>query len=68
LMEDSSNFDVICYGRIADICAVQLHKGRGVRVVGRLQEYRWQDVSKIYIIAEHVEFKPVFDKTKEAKS
>lgn len=62
LVEDSSNFDVVCYGKTAEVCAEHLHEGRSVRVVGRLQEYKWQDVSKIHIIAEHVEFKPKFEK------
>jgi single-strand DNA-binding protein len=41
------------------------HKGRGVRVVGRLKQERWQDgdgkaQSKIIIVAEHIEFRPEF--------
>jgi len=70
VIEDSSNFDVICYGRVASICAEQLHKDRGVRVVGRLQEYRWGDVSRVHIIAEHVEFQQryKYKETKEAKA
>jgi single-strand DNA-binding protein len=39
------------------------HKGRSVRVVGRLKQERWNDTdgkarAKIAIIAEHVEFRP----------
>ena len=38
-----------------------LTKGRGVRVVGRLKQDRWQQNgqsrSRIVIVAEHVEFK-----------
>ena len=42
-------------------------KGRGVRVVGRLKQSRWKNdegkqMSKITIVAEHVDFKPVFHK------
>lgn len=38
-------------------------KGRGVRVVGRLRQERWEDKEggkreKIIVVAEHVEFKP----------
>jgi single-strand DNA-binding protein len=41
------------------------HKGRGVRVVGRLKQDRWNDAngkqrSKVTIVAEHVEFRPEF--------
>ena len=40
-------------------------KGRGVRVVGRLKQDRWKtadgrSASKIFIVAEHVDFKPLF--------
>lgn len=44
-------------------------KGRGVRVVGRLKQNRWKSDdgkmnSKVYVVAEHVEFK--FMKKKDA--
>jgi len=44
-----------------------LKKGRGVRVVGRLKQDRWTDAdgkphSRIFIVAEHVEFRPQFKK------
>jgi single-strand DNA-binding protein len=47
------------------------HKGRGVRVVGRLRQYRWNGSDgKIHacvvIIAEHVEFRPEFAKPSNA--
>ncbi len=40
-------------------------KGRGVRVVGRLKQNRWKtsdgrSASKIFIVAEHMDFKPLF--------
>ncbi len=46
-------------------------QGRGVRVVGRLKQDRWKDEngknhSKVYIVAEHVDFKPM--KKKDAQS
>ncbi len=39
-------------------------KGRGVRVVGRLKQNRWRTadgkaMSKVLIVAEHLDFKPV---------
>lgn len=42
-------------------------QGRGVRVVGRLKQNRWKDEdgksrSKVFIVAEHVEFKPMKNK------
>ena len=62
-VEDASFFDVSVWGRQAEVCEQYLKKGRGVRVVGRLQQDRWQDPegnprTKVYIVAEHVEFKP----------
>jgi single-strand DNA-binding protein len=61
--EEVSYFDVTTWSRLAEICAEYLVKGRGVRVVGRLKQDRWEDDSgnrrsRIEVIAEHVEFKP----------
>ena len=61
--EEVSFFDVTTWSRLAEICAEYLVKGRGVRVVGRLKQDRWEDDggqrrSKVQVIAEHVEFKP----------
>lgn len=61
--EEVSYFDVTTWSRLAEICAEYLVKGRGVRVVGRLKQDRWEDDSgnrryRIDVIAEHVEFKP----------
>ena len=41
---------------MAEVCAEYLKVGRGVRVVGRLD--RDEDGS-VYLLAEHVEFKPM---------
>ena len=61
--EEASFFDVTVWAKQAEACAEYLKKGRGVRVVGRLKQDRWQDPegnnrSKVHIVAEHVEFKP----------
>jgi single-strand DNA-binding protein len=58
-----SYFDVTTWARLAEVCGEYLKKGRGVRVVGRLKQDRGTDAdgkehSKIFIVAEHVEFKP----------
>ena len=65
--KEVSFFDVETWAKLAESCAEYLEKGRGVRVVGRLKQDRWQDQdgnprSKVKIVAEHVEFKPVFTK------
>ena len=62
--QEVSFFDVEVWAGLAETCAAYLEKGRGVRVVGRLKQDRWMDTegkpqSRIKIIAEHVEFKPV---------
>ncbi|MBW8003771.1 MAG: single-stranded DNA-binding protein [Planctomycetes bacterium] len=67
--EEVSYFDVTTWSRLAEVCNEYLTKGRGVRIVGRLKQDRWDDQegktrSKVHIVAEHVEFKPKF-KSKE---
>ena len=62
-----SFFDVEVWAKLAQTCAEHLAKGRGVRVVGRLKQDRWNDkegnpASRVKIVAEHVEFKPEFKK------
>ena len=68
--KEVSFFDVETWGQLAIICSQQCLKGRGVRVVGRLKQGRWTDNvgknhSKIAIVAEHLEFKPVFQKEEQ---
>ena len=65
--EEVSYFDITVWSRLAEVCNEYLTKGRGVRVVGRIKQDRWEDSegktrSKVQIIAEHVEFKPRFKK------
>ena len=73
IQREVSFFDVETWAKLADACSEHLEKGRGVRVVGRLKQDRWQDQegnprSKVKIVAEHVEFKPVFkDKNDEVQ-
>jgi len=60
-----SFFDVETWAKLAGTCSEYLKKGRGVRVVGRLKQDRWNDQdgnlkSRVKIIAEHVDFKPDF--------
>lgn len=65
--KEVSFFEVEAWSRLAQSCGEILKKGRGVRVVGRLKQDRWEDsqgktLSRVKIMAEHVEFKPVFKK------
>ena len=71
-MDEVSYFDVEVWAKLAENCQTNLEKGRGVRVVGRLKQDRWQDDEgkgrpKIKIVGEHVEFKPQFKKLGSAE-
>jgi single-strand DNA-binding protein len=62
--KEVSFFDVEAWAKLGLACSENLKKGRGVRVVGRLKQDRWMDPegkskSRVIIVAEHVEFKPV---------
>ncbi len=43
--KEVSFFEVETWSRLAQTCAETLKKGRGVRVVGRLKQDRWEDAS-----------------------
>jgi len=62
-----SFFDIETWSKLAEACYAKGKKGRGLRVVGRLKQNRWNDTegkqrSRISIVAEHVEFRPEFKK------
>jgi single-strand DNA-binding protein len=70
LQKEVSFFDIETWARSAERCGEELSKGRGVRVVGRLKQDRWTDGegkkhSRVKIVADHVDFKPVFTKQAE---
>ena len=61
--EEVSFIEATTWGKLAEVCAEHLTKSRGVRVVGRIKQERWEDAdgnarSKVVIVAEHVEFQP----------
>ena len=61
--EEVSFIESVTAGKLATVCAEHLTKGRGVRLVGRIKQERWEDAdgnarSKVVIVAEHVEFQP----------
>ena len=69
-VNEVSYFDVEAYGTMAEYCAEKAKKGRGVRVVGRLKQDTWKTsdgktASKIYVVAEHIEYKPLKKGTTE---
>lgn len=64
-VQETSFFDIEAWSTLAKLCDENGEKGRGVRVVGRVKQDRWtgtdgKKYSKVKIIAEHVEFKPLF--------
>jgi single-strand DNA-binding protein len=61
--KEVSYFNIEAWSKLAESVNGMGHKGRGVRVVGRLKQERWNDhegkaQSRIVIMAEHVEFRP----------
>jgi len=73
LEKETGFFDIEAWARLGQTCAETLRKGRGVRVVGRLRQDRWNDQtgkshSRVKIVAEHVEFKPMFKPAEGADS
>ena len=61
--KEVSFFNVESWGRLAESVFEKGRKGRGVRVIGRLKQDRWNSPdgkpqSKVVIVAEHVEFRP----------
>lgn len=72
-VDEVSFFDVETYGKLAEYCIKVGKKGRGVRVVGRLKQDSWKDdsgksMNRVYVIAEHIEFKPMYTKSEDAPS
>lgn len=69
--KEVSFFNVEAWGRQAENVNNLGRKGRGVRVVGRLKQERWNGAdgktqSKVVIVAEHIEFRPEFKKNEAA--
>jgi len=72
LEKEVSFFDVETWAKLAEACQDKGRKGRGVRVVGRLKQERWNDSagnarSKVCIVAEHVEFRPEFKQAEQTE-
>jgi len=61
--KEVSFFDVQAWAKKAEAVNNIARKGRGVRVVGRLKQDRWNDndgktKSRVIIVVEHIEFRP----------
>ncbi|MBN2509905.1 MAG: single-stranded DNA-binding protein [Spirochaetales bacterium] len=62
--QETSFFEVETWAQEAEDCSRKLEKGKGVRVIGRLKQDRWEDTdgkqkSRIKIVAEHVYVKTI---------
>jgi len=71
--QEVSYFDIQVWHRLAENCEKYLQKGKGVRVVGRLKQDRWNDKegnprNKVYIVGEQVEFIPSRKKAEDLPS
>jgi single-strand DNA-binding protein len=60
---EESRFEVEVWSELAESCNRLGHKGRGVRIVGRIKQDRWADGdgnprSRVVVVADHVEFRP----------
>ncbi|MDR2246248.1 MAG: single-stranded DNA-binding protein [Treponema sp.] len=65
--KETNFFDVETWAKLAEHCYNSGHKGRGIRVTGRLKQDRWTDQdgkthSRVTIVAEHIAFKPDFSR------
>ena len=72
-VNEASFFDVEAYGKMAEYCGEKAKKGRGIRVVGRLKQDTWKDdsgksSSRVYVVAEHIEYKPLKKTDSESSS
>jgi single-strand DNA-binding protein len=71
-VRETSFLDVEVWAKLAENCAEYLTKGRGVRVVGRIKQDRWKTSegeprSRVKVVAEHVEFRPMKKKTEDTE-
>ena len=62
--KEVSYFKVETWAKLAESTGNFGQKGRGVKVVGRLRQDRWQGTdgkpqSRIVIVAEHIDFRPI---------
>lgn len=59
--EETDWFDVVCWGKTAEVVSNHLSKGRQVGVTGRLQQDKWtndagENRSKVVVVADNITF------------
>lgn len=62
--EEVSYVDIEAFNGMAEYASDKAVKGRAIRVVGRLKQDRWKNKedkweSRMSVVAEHIEYKPV---------
>lgn len=62
IVKEEVFLDIEVYGEFGKKVGASLKKGKEIRIVGRLKQNRWKDAdgkmhSRIFIIAEHIDFK-----------
>ncbi|AHC13637.1 single-stranded DNA-binding protein [Salinispira pacifica] len=72
-VEEVSFFDVESWSKLAEACDKHLSKGRGIRVIGRLKQDRWQDKegqnrSRVKVVADHIVFKPKISRNEASQA
>ena len=65
IFRETSFIDIETTGKLAESCYANCNEKRGVRIVGRVKQDRWVDgegnnLSRVKVVAEHVEFKPMY--------
>ncbi len=65
--EEVSYFDISAWGKLAEVCATYLKKGKKIIVSGKLKQSRWKaedgkSKSAIKIIAQDIKFLPFHKK------
>lgn len=63
-VEEANYIDIEAWERACENVEKYAMKGRGLRVVGRLKQDRWKSpegksISRLYVVAEHIEFMPL---------
>ena len=69
---ETGYFDIQAFGKLAEHVRSYARKGRGVRVVGRLKQenrtsFDGKTISRLFIVAEHIEYRPDSFKADEAE-
>lgn len=62
--DEVSYFDIEAFGNLAEFCASKIKQDKEIGLAGRLKQSKWKnsdnkECSKVVIVAEHIELKPM---------